>query len=48
MDEFYHHWLNFWDVLKQATNVMEEPIDVSFEEIEVVHNETENVVGAVS
>lgn len=41
-------FMKFWDILEQAIDLTEPPIDVSFEEIEVVHNETENVVGAVS
>lgn len=41
-------FLNFWDILEHAINLAEPPIDVSFEEIEVVHNETEKTVMAVS
>lgn len=41
-------FMSFWDILEQAIDLTEPPIDVSFEEIEVVHNETEKTVGAVN
>lgn len=41
-------FMSFWDIFEHAINLAEPPIDVSFEEIEVVHNEPEKTVGAVN